>query len=200
MTPALLLATGNRDKAREMAELLAGLPLTLKTRADFDALPDVEETADTFAGNALLKAEALSEATGLMALGDDSGLCVDALEGAPGLYSARYAGPDCTYQDNNQKLLAALANVPAAQRTATFVCVVAVVVPGRTPVTFEGRCDGVIADGLSGGEGFGYDPLFYVPEQGQTFARMPAATKAAISHRAQAFALARQWLAREVLA
>ncbi len=196
MSTPLLLATGNPDKGREMAKLLAGLPLDLKTRADFADLPDIEEDADSFAGNAIKKAQTLCDVTGLMALADDSGLCVNALDGAPGLYSARYAGEGCSYQDNNTKLLAALEGV--TDRSARFVCVVAIARPGKPPVTFEGSCDGQITTTPGGGNGFGYDPLFLVPESGRTFARMTADEKDRISHRARAFAQARAWLARHL--
>jgi XTP/dITP diphosphohydrolase len=199
---SLVLATANPDKAAEMAALLAGLGLKLLTRADFADLPEVEETADDFAGNALLKAEALCRATGLPALGDDSGLCVDALDGAPGVLSARYAGPGCTYADNNRKLLEALAGVPEAARGARFVCVAAVARPGTEAVTFEGVCPGRIAQAERGGRGFGYDPLFVpaLPDDasGRTFAEMDPAEKARVSHRARAFALAREWLAQHL--
>jgi XTP/dITP diphosphohydrolase len=200
----LVLATANPDKAAEMAGLLTGLGLTLRARADFEGLPDVEETADTFAGNAVLKARALCAATGLPALGDDSGLCVDALGGAPGVLSARFAGPGCSYADNNRKLLAALGGVPEAERGARFVCVVAVARPGEEPVTFEGACIGRIADAPRGDRGFGYDPLF-VPlpadnPAGHTFAEMDPADKARVSHRARAFARARAWLERHLVA
>ena len=196
MSTPLLLATGNPDKGREMAKLLAGLPFELKTRADFADLPEVEEDADTFTGNAIKKAQVLCDITGLMALADDSGLCVDALNGAPGIYSARYAGEGCDYHDNNRKLMADLANVDTDDRGARFVCVVAIARPGKNPVTFEGICEGRIAPTLSGGNGFGYDPVFLVPESGRTFAQMTADEKDRISHRARAFAQARAWLSQ----
>lgn len=198
MSLELLLATANPAKAAEMARLLGGLPLTLRTRADFPALPDVDEDADTFVGNAIKKARALADATGLMALADDSGLCVDALGGAPGVWSARYAGPGCTDADNNARLLGALEGTPDAARTAHFVCVVAIARPGMAPVTFEGTCEGLIAPKAAGAAGFGYDPLFLIPEAGRTFAQMTADEKARISHRARAFAQARAWLARQL--
>jgi len=195
--PVLVLATANPDKAREMAALLQDLPFEIKNRADFAPLPEVEETADSFSGNAILKAVALAEATGHLALADDSGLCVDALNGAPGVWSARYAGPGCTYADNNRKLLRELAGVPLERRTAHFVCVVAIVCPGGgSPVTFEGRCDGLIATQASGAEGFGYDPLFVIPAEGLSFAQMTPVGKSRHSHRARAFEGARSWLSR----
>jgi len=192
--PVLVLATDNPDKAAEMGRLLAGLPFRLKSRADFPDLVPVAETAATFAGNAALKAEATCAATGLPALADDSGLCVDALDGAPGVVSARWAGPGCTYADNNKKLLAEMEDVPDARRTARFVCWVAVARPGQATVTFDGLCEGEITRAPRGEKGFGYDPLFLVPEPGRTFAELAPEEKARISHRALAFAAARAWL------
>ena len=192
----ILLATGNPDKGAEMARLLGGLPLILRTRADFPDLPEVVEDADTFAGNAIKKAAELSAATGMLALGDDSGLCVDALDGAPGVYSARYAGEDCSYADNNAKLVAALKDTAEAERSAHFVCVVAIVGPNLAPVTFEGTCDGLITEAPEGAAGFGYDPVFLIPENGRTFGQMTVDEKARISHRARAFAQARAWLSK----
>ena len=191
--PVLVLATANPDKAAEMAALLAGLPFHLRSRADFPPLPDIAETADSFRGNAILKAEGICAATGIAALGDDSGLCVDALDGAPGVLSARYAGPGCTYADNNKKLLAAMKDVPDADRTARFVCWAAVARPGMATVTFEGLCEGVIARAPRGEMGFGYDPLFFVPELGRTFAELDPREKDRVSHRALAFAQVRAW-------
>jgi len=191
--PTLVLATANPDKAQEMAALLAGLPFTLRSRADFPGLPQFPETADTFRGNAVLKAEAVRDATGCAALGDDSGLCVDALDGAPGVRSARYAGPGCTYADNNRKLLDALKDVPEEARTARFVCWVAVARPGAETVAFEGLCEGRITRGPKGTGGFGYDPLFLVPGIARTFAELSPGEKDRISHRALAFAQVRAW-------
>jgi XTP/dITP diphosphohydrolase len=190
--PVLVLATSNRDKAAEMTALLDGLLLTLMTRGEFADLPEVDETSNTFMGNAVLKAEAVCRTTGFPALADDSGLCVDALGGAPGVLSARYAGPLATYADNNAKLLDALKGVPEEKRTARFVCAVAVARPGRATETFEGVCEGEIATAPDGDRGFGYDPLFRVG--GLTYARMDPAEKARVSHRARAFAKARDWL------
>jgi len=192
--PVLVLATDNPDKAAEMARLLAGLPFVLKSRTDFPGLAPVDETADTFAGNAALKAEATRDATGLPALADDSGLCVDALDGAPGVVSARWAGPGCTYADNNEKLLHEMADIPDGRRGARFVCYVAVARPGRDTVTFDGFCEGEIVRAPKGERGFGYDPVFFVPELKKTFGEISPDEKAGISHRALAFAAARAWL------
>ncbi len=193
----LLLATANPHKAREMERLLSGLNIQLLTRADFPDLPEVVEDADSFSGNAKLKSETLLQATGVTALGDDSGLCVDALDGAPGVWSARFAGEGCSYEDNNQKLIEQLADTPEAGRTARFVCVVAISAPGLPTITFEGVCEGRITTSLQGRDGFGYDPVFLVPDSGRTFAEMDADEKGRISHRGKAFALARNWLENE---
>ena len=187
--PELMIATLNPGKQREFRELLA--PLTAQTQARL-LMPgerglalDVAETGQTYSENASLKARALAQATGVPALGDDSGVEVAALGGAPGLYSARYAGPGATDADRRRKLLYELSPVPAP-RLARFVCVIAVALPGGRVRLFEGECQGEIALAESGDGGFGYDPLFYIPGQGATMAGLPAAVKNTISHRARA--------------
>lgn len=187
----LFLATGNPGKAAEFRALLAPQfvsgGLTLRMPADWpDALPDVNETGGTFAENARLKAFALARATGLPTLADDSGLCVDALGGAPGLYSARWAGPNATDADRNAKLLAALAGAPRGARTARFVCAVALALPNGTFWAAEGVCEGVILDAPRGAGGFGYDPLFFFPALDRTLAELSEAEKNTHSHRASA--------------
>ena len=187
----LMLATGNPGKVVELRDLLAfHLDLggvSLLTPRDWPApLPDVAETGTTFAENARLKAEALASATGFPTLADDSGLCVDALDGAPGLYSARWAGEGASDADRNAKLLLALADVPPERRTARFVCTAALAIPGRETVTAEGVCEGIILDAPQGANGFGYDPLFLLPNLGRTMAELTAEEKNRLSHRAQA--------------
>jgi XTP/dITP diphosphohydrolase len=183
----LVLATANPDKAREIHEVVeaAGLSLELVPRpAD---VPDVDETADTLLGNARLKAEALRDATGLPALGDDTGLEVDALGGAPGVRTARFAGEDASYTDNVAKLLADVAAVHRASRTARFRTVVVVAWPDGTETVADGTVEGVITDEPRGDGGFGYDPVFApAGGKGQTFAELPAEKKHAISHRGRA--------------
>lgn len=191
--PKLMLATTNPGKVREFKSLLeqSGLAagLELLTPADWpEALPDVDETGATFAENARLKAAALARATGLVALADDSGLCVEALGGRPGLHSARWAGVGATDDGRNAKLLLELAGVPSDKRTARYVCVVSLAMPDGTSVEAEGTCGGVIAEAASGSDGFGYDPLFWVPEFGRTMAELSASEKSQISHRARALA------------
>lgn len=187
----LMLATGNPGKVRELRDLLAlHLDLTsaaLLTPRDWPApLPDVAETGATFAENARLKAEALAAATGLPALADDSGLCVDALGGAPGLYSARWAGAGASDADRNTKLLLALADVPPERRTAQFICAIALALPSGRTVLAEGVCAGLILDTPCGADGFGYDPLFLLPAVGRTMAELTAEEKNRLSHRALA--------------
>lgn len=179
----LVLATANPDKARELAGLLENFDVRPRP-AD---LPDVEETEDTLEGNARLKAVAVGEATGELAVAEDTGLEVDALDGRPGVYAARYAGPGATYADNVAKLLDELGGVPAAERTARFRTVAIARFPDGREIVAEGTVDGTIAEAPAGGDGFGYDPVF-VPAggDGRTFAQMTRAEKAAVSHRGRA--------------
>ena len=180
----LVLATANPDKAAEISAILTGHDLSPRPRD----VPDVEETEVTLEGNALLKARAVAVATGEPAVADDTGLEVDALDGAPGVYSARFAGPDATYADNVAKLLRELEGVPARRRTARFRTVVAVAWPDGRVLTVDGAVPGAIAAETRGANGFGYDPLF-VPDggDGRTFAEMSPDEKHAVSHRGRAF-------------
>jgi XTP/dITP diphosphohydrolase len=189
----LVFATRNPGKLVELRQLLPGIAVL-----DIDeaaarlgrAIPEVDEDADTFAGNAAKKAREVSRSTELPALADDSGLEVDALGGAPGVWSARYAGPGAGDAANNAKLLVALTGVPGARRTARFRSVLAladVAGPlGDAVITADGACDGVVLDAPRGTGGFGYDPLFLVPALGQTFAELGVGTKGELSHRARA--------------
>jgi len=188
---SLMLATSNPGKVVEIRALLLAqsdlTSLTLLTPRDWpDLLPDVDETGATFAENARLKAVALVKATGLPALADDSGLCVDALEGAPGVHSARWAGESATDLDRNRHLLSALAEVPTALRTAHFVCAVCLALPDGRLVAAEGTCEGVLLDAPRGTNGFGYDPLFLLPQFCLTMAELTLEAKNVYSHRAQA--------------
>jgi XTP/dITP diphosphohydrolase len=184
----LVLASGNRGKAREIGALLAPLGWTLLSQADL-GVAEVEETGATFVENALLKARHAAGATGRAALADDSGLEVDALGGAPGVHSARYAG-GAGDAANVAKLLEALRGVPAARRTARFRCVLALVrsADDPAPLIAEGAWEGAIAEAPRGANGFGYDPVFLVPELGCTAAELEPAVKNARSHRGQALA------------
>jgi len=180
----LVLATRNPGKISEIKALLPGMRVV--TAASFVGCPEPEETGRTFEENALIKARAVSRFTGRTALADDSGLEVDALDGAPGVRSARYAGTDATDQDNIRRLLDALDGISDADRTARFRCVVAVVVPDGRTWTVEGACEGRILQAPRGDAGFGYDPLFVPAGYENTFAELDAGVKNRISHRAQA--------------
>jgi len=184
--PLLILATRNRGKVAEIREILAGLPVTIGSLIDRPAIPEIPEEGMTLLDNALVKARTAQAATGLPCLSDDSGLEVDALGGAPGVRSARFAGDEATVADNNRKLLADLAGTPEAGRTARFVCVAAFVA-GDCEVVTRGVCEGSIATSPSGEDGFGYDPLFIPRGGGKTFAMIPPAEKNSVSHRARAF-------------
>jgi XTP/dITP diphosphohydrolase len=195
----LLVATHNPGKVREYAELLTGLPLEI-TYLDREGIDfDVEETGSSFAENALLKARAYAQASGLLTLADDSGLEVDALDGEPGVYSSRYAGPGAGDADRYRLLLHKLRDVPWAERTARFRCVAVVARPDGTARTAEGTCAGIIAFAPRGTGGFGYDPVFYLPELGCTMAELPVEVKNRISHRGRAAhktrAILQEWLA-----
>jgi XTP/dITP diphosphohydrolase len=190
----LLVATSNKGKIAEIAEMLAGLNWHLLSLEDLPhSPPPVEETATTFVGNALIKAEYYFAQTGLVTLADDSGLEVDALGGRPGVYSARYGGEGISSMEQIAMLLNELNDVPEEGRTARFVCSVAIVGPERTE-TFTGRCDGLIAFSPRGTAGFGYDPIFIDPQTGRTFAELTRDEKAARSHRGKALREARRFL------
>jgi XTP/dITP diphosphohydrolase len=187
--PRLVFATRNPGKLVELHQLLDGLELDILSARDLD-IPEVEEDGDTFAANAAKKALEVSRATGLPALADDSGLEVDALGGAPGVISARYAGPEQDDARNNERLLRELVGVPPDRRTARFHSVVALADGagrlGDRVVTADGTCEGVILEAPRGTGGFGYDPLFFAPELGCTFAEAGVGPKNDLSHRARA--------------
>lgn len=183
----LLVATHNAGKVREFAEMLADLGLDWLGLDDTAVSHDVAETGDTFRANALLKATTYAQMTGLLTLADDSGLEVDALNGRPGVYTARYGGAGLTHVDRYQLLLREVADVPWEQRTARFRCVMVVAAPDGTVLgEAEGTCEGMIATAPVGTGGFGYDPVFFLPAFDQTMAQLPAAVKHTISHRGQA--------------
>ncbi|MGH7571565.1 MAG: RdgB/HAM1 family non-canonical purine NTP pyrophosphatase [Gemmatimonadota bacterium] len=191
----LVLATGNPDKVREIEDVFRplDLPVVAVTRLVRDW--SVAETAGSLAGNALLKARAARVATGEPAIADDTGLFVDGLESAPGVRSSRYAGPDATYADNVRALLDALRDVPEADRSASFRTLVALVRADGEERVFEGELRGRILAAPRGDGGFGYDPVFFVPEEGKALAELSLARKNAISHRAWAFRAAAAFLA-----
>jgi XTP/dITP diphosphohydrolase len=183
----ILLATRNPDKVRELTALLGDLEIRIHTLAEFPAAPDVEEDGTTCEANALKKARETASATGIPSVADDTGLEVDALDGRPGVFAARYAGDGATYEDNCRKLLRELDGVPLERRTARFVTVAALALPGGHTQVATGTLVGVIAEECSGSQGFGYDPVFFVQELGRTLAELTAEEKNRISHRAKAF-------------
>jgi len=192
----IVIASRNKGKIAEYKKLLQGLPAEVLSLSDFPDFPEVPETGTTFRENALIKARSAAAATGITALADDSGLEVDYLQGAPGVYSSRYAGPAKDDDANNKKLLSALKDVPMSKRGARFRCVIAIVTPEGREFLSEGICEGKIAFELRGSEGFGYDPLFLIPSLEKTFAELGPAVKNRISHRAQALRAARDVLER----
>lgn len=192
--PLLVLATLNPGKARELRALLADAPFEVRALADFPGAPLPAETADSYRGNALLKARAAARLAGAWGLGDDSGLEVDALGGAPGVQSARYGGPALDDAGRVALLLQALAAVPPEKRNARFRCVIAVVGPDGREHFAEGVVEGVIAPAPRGTGGFGYDPVFYYPPLGRTLAEVTPEEKMAVDHRGRAVRAARRFL------
>ena len=182
----LILATRNQGKIDEFQELFAGSGVEIKSIKDFGPIPPVVEDGETFEENAYKKAFHTARMLGFPALADDSGLSVEALGGAPGVKSARYAGEEATKEDNNRKLLEAMRDIP--NRNAAFECVLAIAVPRGPALIYEARCEGEITAELQGAEGFGYDPLFYYPPLKKTFAQMSRAEKNRVSHRGKAMA------------
>ena len=190
----LVLATTNPDKQEELVSLLCDLGYTIRTMDEFDSVPRVIEDGETCQANAMKKATALARHTGMLALADDTGLEVEALGGRPGVYAARYAGEEATYEDNWRKLLRELKGVPADKRVARFRTAVAIAEPSSEVEVVEGVLDGRITESPSGTEGFGYDPVFLVPELGKTLAQLTLEQKNRISHRARALAKAKEVL------
>ncbi len=194
MPHTLVVATNNRHKLEEIRSILTLPGWTLLALDQFAGVPELREDGATYADNARSKAETVARFSGKTALGDDSGLEIDALDGAPGLYSARYAGVGVTFAENRNKVLAGLSGVPWERRLATFRCVLALVEPDGSCAFADGAIRGVITLEERGAEGFGYDPIFFVPEFGRTLAEMSPAEKNRISHRARALAQMRQIL------
>ena len=182
----LLVATGNPGKLKEIEQLLVGAEIEILSLQQLDNPPEVVEDGATFADNAVKKATQMAVFSGLVTLADDSGLVVTALAGAPGVHSARYAGEPADDSANNAKLLAEMAQIPTSQRQAAFHCVMALAWPDGRWRTFAGAIEGLLLQEERGNGGFGYDPLFLVPEYGQTTAELPPAIKNRISHRGQA--------------
>lgn len=184
MIDIIVLATTNKNKIKEFQQMLKDFPINLRSLSDFGPLPEIIEDGATFDDNAYKKAHQTAKILGLPTIADDSGLTVEALNGAPGVYSARYAGENSTDQDNIDKLLRDMQGV--SNRKATFHCVLSVAVPSGPALTYEGTCNGVLLEKPKGTSGFGYDPLFYFEELGKTFAECTMEEKNKVSHRGKA--------------
>ncbi|OZM57894.1 non-canonical purine NTP pyrophosphatase [Lottiidibacillus patelloidae] len=182
----VIIATENKGKIKEFKELFAEKGIEVQSLLDLSFPDEIEETGSTFEENAIIKAAALADYYQKPVIADDSGLEIDALDGEPGVYSARYAGGAKNDDANMEKVLENLKGVEESDRTARFVCVIAVVIPGQNPFTYRGTCEGLIANGKTGTNGFGYDPIFYLPEYKKTMAQLLSEEKNRISHRANA--------------
>ncbi len=190
MNISIVLATGNKGKLKEFKELIysEGIKnVNLFSLEDFDNIPDIKEDGNTFKDNAYKKAAAIFNNTKLLTIADDSGLEVDYLDGAPGVYSARFAGEPKSDENNNEKLLGLLQKIPFDKRTARFKCAISIIDTNNNSYFVEGSCEGYISKEPRGNNGFGYDPLFYLPQHKKTMAQLSAEEKNKISHRAQAF-------------
>lgn len=196
----IVLATKNKNKIREIKDILKFLRVRIHSTAEYPDMPEVEEDGQTLAENALKKAKAIAAYTGKWALADDTGLEVESLDGAPGVYSARFAGPQCSYEDNNRKLLKLLERLPKSKRKAVFKCVIALSDPLGKTQTAIGIIRGYIGSEMKGTHGFGYDPLFIVPKYGKTFAELGLTVKNKISHRAKALAKMKKVLGKQMIA
>jgi XTP/dITP diphosphohydrolase len=195
----IVLATNNRHKVKEIKNILSDLPVEIMTLEDFPGAPKVEETGRALEENAILKAEAIFRFTGLPSAADDSGLEVDALNAAPGVLSSRFAGEHCSFEENNRKLLRLMSAVPREKRGAKFVCVVALIKDANHIQTVKGEVKGIITSGERGENGFGYDPVFYLPHLNKTFAQLSFEEKNKISHRARAFGQAKDLIRKGFL-
>ncbi len=196
MINELVLATRNPHKGAELVALLSDLGIRIRTLAEFPDAPEVAEDGQTCEANAVKKAQAIMQHTGRTAVADDTGLEVDALGGRPGVHAARYAGPNATYEDNWRKLLRELEGVPPERRRARFITVAAIARPSAKVEVVDGVLEGLIAEEPAGTQGFGYDPVFFVPEAGKTLAELTADEKNRISHRARALAKVRNLLGK----
>ncbi|MDR0978284.1 MAG: XTP/dITP diphosphatase [Endomicrobium sp.] len=192
MVQEIILATGNKHKVREMKEILKDLEIKVLPMVSFDKYPKTKEDGATLEENSVKKAKEAAEFFGKWTLADDSGLEVDYLNGSPGVYSARYAGEKCLYSDNNNKLISALNGVPFEKRTAKFRTIIAVSNPDGEVKLAEGEIFGIITLQPFGNNGFGYDPVFYIPKYGKTLAELDADIKNSISHRAIALQKAKE--------
>lgn len=193
----LIVATGNKGKTKEINTIVAEMGFEVCSLLDVETVPDIVEDKDTFEGNAIKKASIVCDAFGWATLADDSGLVVDALDGAPGVTSARYGGEGLSDTQRYKKLLHALQKVPTENRTARFKCALAFMLPGKTPHVFHGTVEGHIAMSPSGENGFGYDPIFIPQGYTQSMAELDAATKKQISHRGRALQQFGKWLSNQ---
>ncbi|MBP3233065.1 MAG: XTP/dITP diphosphatase [Eubacterium sp.] len=193
----LIFATGNKDKLREIKEILAGMDIEILSMKEAGIDIDIVEDGKTFEENALIKARAVCKASGELSLADDSGLEIDALGKEPGIYSARYMGEDTSYDIKNNNLIERLEGIPDEQRTARFVCAMAAVFPDGTEKTFVRTMEGRIGYKIAGENGFGYDPIFVLPEYGKTSAEISPEEKNAISHRGKALRALAEYLSNK---
>ena len=182
----IIMATSNKDKVNEIRQMLAGTDIEIESLKEAGVSIDIDENGSSFDENAAIKANAVRDLTGQMAISDDSGLVIDYLNGAPGIYSSRFMGEDTPYSEKNAAILEKLQGVPDEQRSARFVCSMAIAYPDGHTQTVQGIMEGRIAHEIAGEGGFGYDPIFYLPEKGCTSAQLTAAEKNAISHRGKA--------------
>lgn len=192
----IVIATRNKDKKKEIKKLLSGLSVKVSSLHDFPAIPPIKEDGATFEENALKKASVCATKTGRLSIADDSGLEVSSLSGAPGVYSARFAGKNITYDDNNRKLLRLLKGKPRSRRRARFICCVAIVTPEGREKVVKGTSSGIIAEGVRGEYGFGYDPLFIPWGYSRTFAELGERIKNKISHRGRALRKAKRIISK----
>ncbi len=195
----MIFATGNENKMKEIREILGALPLEILSMKEAGVSADIVEDGKTFEENALIKARAICKLAGEMVLADDSGLEIDYLNKEPGIYSARYMGEDTSYHIKNKSLIDRLEGVPDEKRTARFVCAIAAVLPDGKELVVRGTVEGIIGYEEKGENGFGYDPIFYLPERGCTTAELPPEEKNSISHRGNALRLMKELLEREHL-
>lgn len=195
----MIFATGNENKMKEISEILGALPLEILSMKEAGVSADIVEDGKTFEENALIKARAICKLAGEMVLADDSGLEIDYLNKEPGIYSARYMGEDTSYHIKNKSLIDRLEGVPEEKRTARFVCAIAAVFPDGKELVVRGTVEGIIGYEEKGENGFGYDPIFYLPERGCTTAELPPEEKNSISHRGNALRLMKELLERERL-
>jgi XTP/dITP diphosphohydrolase len=182
----VIIATKNRGKAREFEDIFRSRGYVIRTLLDYPEIADIEETGNSFEENAILKAEAVSKQLNIRVISDDSGLMIDALEGRPGIFSARYAGEQKDDEANIDKVLKELSGIPSNKRTARFYCALALAAPGQKTLTVSGTCEGRILEERRGTNGFGYDPIFFVPDKGLSMAELSGDEKNQISHRANA--------------